>query len=247
MSNSALVSIIIPMYNCAAYLQQCLKSVAGQSWRNIEAILVDDCSTDDTIEICRAFVMFSYCWGRLFSASIIKKENLRFISHQRICEDVLFNFQYMRHAQQIHYINSTTYFYRFGRPQSAAMVFVLKGDKPLLFFHDIWTAYPGIFSFIETYGVDCHWPDVQRVTRLGHISHAIVFLVRACGCSRGKSLFELVRKMVFDPTVQENLQYYYPLQGQSRLIPLSLRMKLVLPLILLCRYKYRKRYGKKRK
>ena len=47
-----LVSIIIPVYNVSHYLPQCLESVIHQTYQNIEIIIVDDGSTDDSKDIC---------------------------------------------------------------------------------------------------------------------------------------------------------------------------------------------------
>ena len=49
------VSVIIPIYNAALYLQECLYSVLNQSYTNIEVILIDDGSTDESLEICKDF------------------------------------------------------------------------------------------------------------------------------------------------------------------------------------------------
>ena len=46
------VSIVIPIYNTAKYLDKCLTSVITQSYQNIEIILVNDGSTDDCKSIC---------------------------------------------------------------------------------------------------------------------------------------------------------------------------------------------------
>lgn len=47
-----LISVVIPVYNVKKYLNDCLESVAKQSYRNYEAILVDDGSSDGSELIC---------------------------------------------------------------------------------------------------------------------------------------------------------------------------------------------------
>lgn len=46
------ISVIIPVYNVAGYLPQCVDSVLGQDHRDLEVILIDDGSTDDSGAIC---------------------------------------------------------------------------------------------------------------------------------------------------------------------------------------------------
>ena len=46
-----LVSVIIPNYNHAPYLDERIRSIAGQSFQDFEIILLDDCSTDQSISI----------------------------------------------------------------------------------------------------------------------------------------------------------------------------------------------------
>lgn len=48
MSAMVKVSVIIPVYNVAPYLGECLDSVLQQSLKDIEIVCVDDCSTDNS-------------------------------------------------------------------------------------------------------------------------------------------------------------------------------------------------------
>ncbi len=52
-----LVSIIIPAYNYAGYMGECLDSVLKQTYSNWECIVVDNGSTDNTAEVIKAFVL----------------------------------------------------------------------------------------------------------------------------------------------------------------------------------------------
>lgn len=47
-----LVSIIVPVYNVEKYLRRCIDSIICQTYKNLEIILVDDGSTDNSAEIC---------------------------------------------------------------------------------------------------------------------------------------------------------------------------------------------------
>ena len=48
-------SIIVPVYNVEDYLSQCLESILCQSFTNFELILINDGSTDSSLEICRQY------------------------------------------------------------------------------------------------------------------------------------------------------------------------------------------------
>ncbi len=47
-----LISIIVPVYNVEAYLKRCIESILNQTYKDIEIILVDDGSTDNSSKIC---------------------------------------------------------------------------------------------------------------------------------------------------------------------------------------------------
>ena len=53
MTDNICVSVIIPIYNMESYLERCIKSVVGQSYTNLDIILVDDGSIDGSTALCK--------------------------------------------------------------------------------------------------------------------------------------------------------------------------------------------------
>lgn len=49
------ISIIVPIYKVEKYLDKCVESIVNQTYKNLEIILVDDDSTDDSPKICDEF------------------------------------------------------------------------------------------------------------------------------------------------------------------------------------------------
>lgn len=57
MGSSAKVSVIVPIYNVAEYLEKCISSIIAQTYDKIQIILVDDGSTDKSAQICDQYAL----------------------------------------------------------------------------------------------------------------------------------------------------------------------------------------------
>ena len=55
MKENFLVSVIVPVYNVEKYLDECIKSIMEQSYTNLEILLIDDGSSDNSINICNRY------------------------------------------------------------------------------------------------------------------------------------------------------------------------------------------------
>lgn len=64
-----LISVIVPVYNAGATISRCIDSILLQSYRDVEIILVDDGSTDDSLSICNAFAV------RRDNVKVLSQEN----------------------------------------------------------------------------------------------------------------------------------------------------------------------------
>jgi len=69
MSEMPLISVIVPVYRVEKYLDRCLASIVGQTYRNLEIILVDDGSPDGSGALCDAWA------ARDSRVRVIHKEN----------------------------------------------------------------------------------------------------------------------------------------------------------------------------
>lgn len=56
MNNSPLVSVCVITYNSSKYVLETLESIKEQTYRNIELIISDDCSSDSTLELCNSWL-----------------------------------------------------------------------------------------------------------------------------------------------------------------------------------------------
>ena len=57
MTDQPLLSVIVPIYNVESYLEECLKSIIAQTYDNLEILLVNDGSTDSSLQIAKEYAL----------------------------------------------------------------------------------------------------------------------------------------------------------------------------------------------
>ena len=81
-----LVSVVIPNYNYGRYLPETIESVLGQSYPNIEIIVVDDESTDNSVDVLKKFGdVLTLIQQKNAGVSASRNLGLRFISGEYVC------------------------------------------------------------------------------------------------------------------------------------------------------------------
>ncbi len=345
-----LISVIVPVFNSQKYLRLCIKSIIKQSYNNIEVILINDGSTDNSGELCdgyalsdnrirvihtqnrgpaaarntgiehskgsslffvdaddsieinalkllvekynqhkadiiigdfikikdktsdsghgavfssskfltkqdiiaytrcylrkpNRFPLFVYSWGRLFKSSIIKKNNIFFNTDLRTFEDVAFNFDYLNYANNLFFINEPIYNHLIHDNNYASTSMMIFNNPKILFGYN--QALANITVFLKNCSSDS---DIKKEVGHAYVCYTIIQLVRTCGqinTTVKKKIYALIREIINDSNFRDNLQFYSPTKGDSRILPILMKLKLVWPIISVCKYKAHKRYRKR--
>jgi len=87
---NSLVSVIVPTYNSARKIENCLRSISAQTYRNIEVIVVDNESSDSTINKASKYTKNIYVlngsrsWARAYGVNKSKGKYLLFIDSDQV-------------------------------------------------------------------------------------------------------------------------------------------------------------------
>ena len=71
------LSIVIPVYNGANYLREAIESALAQTFRNVEVLVVDDGSTDETAAVARSFRDVRYLYQENRGLAAARNTGLR--------------------------------------------------------------------------------------------------------------------------------------------------------------------------
>ena len=188
--------------------------------------------------------LFDNCWGRLFKCSIIKDNNLFYDVELRTSEDVAFNFNYLRYVEKVFFLNNPIYYHLvWDNYSSASMSF---GADPESLF-----GYRKALAEVSNFLNSCNCDDnVSSEISHAYLSYTIVQLVRCCGQinkDNQKKIYKFIDNLIGEKRLRDSLRFYTPSGGDSRILPILIRLRLVWPIIWACRYKAYKRYKKHEK
>ena len=93
-----LVSIIVPVYNVEKYINRCLDSIINQTYKNLELILIDDGSTDNSGKICDEY-------SKVDRRIIVKHNTNKGVSYTRNCGINLASGEYLLFIDSDDYVD----------------------------------------------------------------------------------------------------------------------------------------------
>ncbi len=188
------------------------------------------------------FPLFAYSWGRLFKSSIVKTNKILFNTSLHTFEDVAFNFDYLNYANEIFFLKETIYDHLVHDNYASATMTIGNDPRKMFGFRQ---ALGNIGDFLDN--CKCN-AEIRKEVGHAYVCLTIIQLVRICGqinSGNERMIYELIGETINDSNLRDNLQFYSPTQGDSRILPILMKLRLVWPIILVCKYKANKRYRKR--
>lgn len=190
--------------------------------------------------------LISYCWGRLYKLSIIQNNHLSAREDLQLFEDFIFNLDYLRHANKIIFVNKPLYTYVMHNNYISSSMAIINSDS---LSHDMNIFKTKAGEFFKHFSNKINTPNAYIKKEIGHaLAHyAIIFLIRSCwqvAKDTRKNIYQEIKKIISTPIFTESLKYYSPVKGNSRILPLLAKFKLVNLIIFYCERKAYQRYGK---
>lgn len=180
-------------------------------------------------------------WAKLFRSTIIRDQQVRFREEMRVAEDVAFNFDYLKSAESVFFINEVIYNHqKLGTYNSLSMKLV--EDEPRSLFGYI-LALESVSKFLRLAN-----SDIEIGGAIGHcyVYQVALFMVRLCGQINRYNIckiYKLIDDLVCDSDFRTYVKSYIPAKGNYKLIPLLMRLKLIWLVMGVSWYEAYKLYG----
>lgn len=188
------------------------------------------------------YLLFAFSWGKLFKSSIIKDNHILFNNDLHTFEDVAFNFDYLNHIDGVYFLREPIYNHTVYDNYSSATM-TASGNPMRLFGYK-----QALFNNISCYLRNkISAVDIKKEVGHADIFLTIIQLVRICGQinnSNKKKIYKFICKIINDSNLRDNLRFYSPSNGESKILPFLMKLKLIWLIIWVCKYKAYKRYKK---
>jgi len=181
-------------------------------------------------------------WAKLFRSEIIKNNNVLFNTELRTAEDVAFNFDYLKNAETVYFINEVIYNQqKLGTYNSLSMKLLEDDPRSLIGFI---ASIDNVSSFLR-HGNS----GIEINEEIGHcyIYQIVLSMVRICGQINNrnkKKVYKFVHELINESEFRHHIINYIPAEGNYKIIPFLMRLKLVWPVIGACWYEASKLYEK---
>jgi len=188
------------------------------------------------------YLLFAFCWGKLYKTAIIKSNCILFNEEMQFGEDVVFNFEYLKCTNEILFVNQALYNYTVQNNYNSASMSI--SDN---LFHNLNMIRIKASEFLELSGTMSP-SGIRKETGHAFVHLIIVHLVRICGQithDNRKRIYNLIKKIVNNSVFKDSLQVYSPSKGNSKILTLLMKFRLVSLFMLVSRRIAHKRYGKR--
>ncbi len=177
--------------------------------------------------------LISFCWARLYKRNIIKKYNIKANESMKLFEDYNFNLKYLEHTKFTLYIDIPLYTHIIPNSMTASMV-ILNTNQML---HDM-----EIFKCESL-------KYFKNVKKIHHalIHYLFIFIIRTCrwiNIKNIKTIYKEIKEMINSTLFIECLQDYVPKENNSKILPFLIKYKFTILVIIYCKFKSFKRYGR---
>lgn len=190
----------------------------------------------------RRHQMLMSSWAKLFRSAIIKNNKTKYNTELRTSEDVAFNFDYLKNAETVYFINSVIYNQQKHSTYHSLSTRLLENDPRSLF--GFIEALNNVRSFLRD---DCTEIQIDRAIGQYYIYHIILYLIRICGqinsANKGK-VYALTRELISEPDFQHYIKHYVPAEGNYKSIPFLMKLRFTWFVIKACQHEAYKLYGK---
>lgn len=186
----------------------------------------------------------SYCWAKLYDMSIIKQRNLMFRENMRLFEDFVFNLDYMCCTDKTVFVNDDLYTYTMHNRHVSTSMAIIDSNSLLRDMH-VFREKTLAFLTPPEHGA-MNETDARKAIGHALAHYVIIFTIRSCRLitrHNKRRIRDEIRNVVNADIFRESLGHYQPSGGNSRIIPLLMRLRIIRPLIFFCKRRATKRYG----